>query len=329
MRHARRWSVGALALFLTVGCSDQTTAPSSDFDGGLTLAKRGNFLDEANEALAAQGANFRVYKAEFLGTGVDRNTMGQTLFAFDVGNKHLAQQWVPGDPRREDRTDIAWATDLTEGATSSGLTSPETTAAIANAMDTWASQTCSDGLTLPNIGDYGVDKGIIQFLVGFGGDISDLLAPTLPWDILHAGWLPGAFFDAIAPPNGSQFILAVTFSFWFVDGGGNPTDIDGDGYLDKAIAEIYYNDAWNAPGWEIDMPNDPGPDFDVETVALHEAGHGLAQAHFGQIFLTNANGKVHFSPLAVMNAAYSGVRQGLLGSDLGGHCSMWAQWPNN
>ena len=49
--------------------------------------------------------------------------------------------------------------------------------------------------------------------------------------------------------------------------------------------------------------------FDIETVALHEAGHGLSQGHFGKIHGTVANGKIHFSPRAVMNAAYSGVQR--------------------
>jgi hypothetical protein len=64
-------------------------------------------------------------------------------------------------------------------------------------------------------------------------------------------------------------------------------------------------------------------------VALHESGHGLSQGHFGKAFGTDANGKIHFSPLAVMNAAYSGVQQDLKGSDNAGHCSVWASWPNN
>ena len=43
--------------------------------------------------------------------------------------------------------------------------------------------------------------------------------------------------------------------------------------------------------------------YDIETVALHEAGHGLSQGHFGKAFRTVKNGKLHFSPRAVMNAA--------------------------
>ncbi|MEK7829947.1 MAG: hypothetical protein AAB401_02620, partial [Acidobacteriota bacterium] len=99
-----------------------------------------------------------------------------------------------------------------------------------------------------------------------------------------------------------------------------PTDIDNNGKLDTAFREILYNNAFT---WRINS------NIDVETVALHEAGHGLSQAHFGTAFRTNSNGVLHFAPRAVMNAAYSGVQQHLAGTDNSGHCSIWAHWPNN
>ena len=67
----------------------------------------------------------------------------------------------------------------------------------------------------------------------------------------------------------------------------------------------------------------------MQGTALHETGHGLGQAHFGKIFQTVANGKVHFAPFAVMNAVDPGFpTQVLQGTDRGGHCSIWANWPN-
>ena len=68
--------------------------------------------------------------------------------------------------------------------------------------------------------------------------------------------------------------------------------------------------------------------IDVETVALHETGHGLSQAHFGQIFGTFSNQRIHFAPLAVMNAAVSVQQHTLRGTDNAGHCSIWGSWPN-
>jgi hypothetical protein len=108
---------------------------------------------------------------------------------------------------------------------------------------------------------------------GVGGFGAPFLAA-----IVHAGWPPAAFFDALAP-QGSQFILAVTIPFFFDDASG-PTDTARPGSL-------------------------------------------------RQIFITLANGKVHFAPFAVMNAVDPGFpTQVLQGTDRAGHCSIWGSWPN-
>ncbi len=72
-----------------------------------------------------------------------------------------------------------------------------------------------------------------------------------------------------------------------------------------------------------------GARYDVETIALHEAGHGLSQGHFGKAFVTDSNNVLHFSPRAVMNAAYSGIQTQIGKTDNAGHCSNWNSWPNN
>ena len=84
------------------------------------------------------------------------------------------------------------------------------------------------------------------------------------------------FFNQVAP-GGGDFILAVTFTIIFTDENGNPVDTDNNKKADVAWREIYYNDAFS---W-----ND-GSAYDVETIALHEAGHGLSQDHFGKAFLS-------------------------------------------
>ena len=122
--------------------------------------------------------------------------------------------------------------------------------------------------------------------------------------------LPEDFFTTAL---GSANILAVTLTYTW------GTDIDNNGKQDTALAEIYYTDKRN---WRINA------NYDVETVALHEAGHALSQAHFGEIFRTD-NGKLRFVPRAVMNAAYSSVQQELTGTDVSGHCSIWGSWPLN
>jgi hypothetical protein len=67
----------------------------------------------------------------------------------------------------------------------------------------------------------------------------------------------------------------------------------------------------------------------VESVVLHQTGHGLSQAHFGTLSQTDKNGRFHFSPRAVMNAGYTGVQQRIGRTDNAGHCSLWADWPQN
>ena len=247
------------------------------------------------------GSDFRVDRAEYI-TSDDSGEVGQTVF-FNDRTKQLGVHFVPGDPRRGGRTDITYRVDQAEGAID-GLTVAQTTAAIDRAMATWQNVNCSviPITRLPNLAG---DIGLIEFLNGLGG------APIIAGDIVHAGWLPAGILS-----NG---VIAATFTFIFVSG-GVPTDIDNNGQPDVALREILYNNFFL---WRINA------NIDVETVALHEAGHGLSQGHFGKAFVTNSNGKLHFAPRAVMNAAYSGVQQNIKGTDNGGHCSIWASWPNN
>ena len=236
--------------------------------------------------------------------------MGRTVYFKDVGNKQLTEDFVPG--LSLDGTDnISYYIDETRP--SDDLPVAVTSAAITRAMQTWDDVNCS-ALGLFKIpSDPSISTGFVSALFGFGGSL-DYVA-----DLVHAGWLPAAFFDLLAP-DGSEFILAVTFTIIFTDEDGNPVDTDNNGKIDVAWREIYYNDAF---AWA------DGDDYDVETIALHESGHGLSQGHFGKAFRTNSNNKLHFAPRAVMNAAYSGIQTDIKGSDNGGHCSNWASWPTN
>lgn len=268
-------------------------------------------LVQINAELESAGADFRVEMAEYITTGAG-GQFGQTIYAFNRGNKQLSAHFVPGDPRRGGATDITWLVDGVNVTADGGLTPTQVFDAIDRAMATWQNELCSD-IPLTGFGPYPYDFGYVQYLYGFGG------MPAFYADVTHAGWLPAGFFNAIAPPNGSASILGVTFTFVWVED-GEPTDIDGNGKSDVAFREIYYNDRF---GWKVNGT------YDIETIALHEFGHGLSQAHFGAIFATTSNAKLHFSPRAVMNAAYSGIQQQLTGTDTGGHCSIWAHWPNN
>jgi hypothetical protein len=272
----------------------------------------------ANAQMAADGRPYEIISAETI-TDLESDQAGHTILFRNLGNKQLAFDFVPGDPRRiaggwgGPGTNITFAVDnvnLTNDIAGTGELDE-----IRAAMATWENVNCST-LPLVDRGNTGIDVGAVQRQLGFGG------TGGIAADVTHAGFLPPQFFLLL----GSSNILGVTFTFRFIDAAGNSTDIDNNGVADAAFREIYYNDGFT---WEVD-PNDvPGDGrFDIQTVALHEAGHGLSQAHFGTAYQGD-NGKLHLAPQAVMNAGYIFGQQSLLGTDIGGHCSNWASWPTN
>ena len=270
---------------------------------------------------STQGLKVAVYMAEYITTG-ENNEAGNIVFFNDRGNKQLEGDFVPNlELGSTDGTnDISYYVDDTRPSTD--LSVSLTNQAIDRAMNTWDEVKCSElgmferpfnGNSSGFIARFLSDQieqifGIPDF---FGGS-EDYFA-----DVTHSGWMNGLFFDFIAD-GGSQFILGVTFTIVWTDSDGNLIDLDKNGKYDVAWREIYYNDAFQ---W-----ND-GRTYDVETIALHEAGHGLSQAHFGKAFVNK--GGLHFAPRAVMNAAYSGVQTSIEKTDNAGHCSNWAEWPNN
>ena len=251
-----------------------------------------------------------IYMAEYYTTG-EGGKIGKTVFFSNTGNKKLGADFVPFDNDFFDGTqDITYYIDNTRPT--SEVDVGASNAAIERAMTTWDNITCSDfGLT--QIPSDGRPTGYVAASLGYPGGNFAVWA-----DLTHCGWLDGAFFE-ILEPGGSGFILGVTFTLVWVDSNG-PTDIDNNRKLDVAFREIYFND---------DFPWADGDHYDIETVALHEAGHGLSQGHFGKAFITPKNGKIHFSPRAVMNASYSGIQTGILKTDNAGHCSIWANWLQN
>ena len=267
-------------------------------------------MQSINDQIQAMRENVRLEAVEYF-TAVGQG--GQTIY-FDDRTKQSGDHFMPCDPRRGGFCDISWISDQVDG-TANGPTLADTQTAVNNAMATWDSTKCST-IPLTKLFDLGLDWGYVQFLLGFGG------VPGWWADLTHAGWLPGDFFEAVFGPGGSDVVLGVTFTLVWIDpASGDPTDIDNNGKADVAFRETYYN---NAFPWAIDTDIP----IDVETVVLHETGHGLSQDHFGKLFETDANGKLHFAPRAVMNAGYTGVQQYLRGTDKGGHCSIWGSWPN-
>ena len=315
----RRLLISSAAIALAfVACTDVSVAPETDFEPAFARASAlgdsdveiGDLMDALNVGLAAEGAAYRVAVAEYITNG-ENGEMGNTIIAKNVGNKQLGHDFVPGDLRRTwssaDANSITYAIDQTFDAVPpfGGLDAVATDAAIERATATWGALRCSNpGLSRNN--DFGIDIGLLAFIVGLGG------SPFVFADVQHAGWRDINFGGGT---------IGVTFTFIFISG-GVPTDIDNDGRLDTAFREIYYDPSFN---WADDGASN---NIDVETVAAHEIGHGLSQAHFGKVFV-DRKGNLKFAPKAVMNAVYAGPQQSLLGTDNGGHCSNWAQWPNN
>lgn len=297
------------AVGFLLGCDGASTSP--DELGMSPELNRSN-----NAARRGAAVNYQIGMMEYI-TAPGSNEIGRTVFFSDRGNKQLAFHFVPGDTRRDGRTNMTYIVDQRDGAATGGLGKAQTEGAIDRAMGTWDAQTCSNpAVTKFSLARRRRDLGVVESILGFGGILAFFA------DITHAGWLPVEFFNSppFFPPDGGDFILAATFTFGFIDASGF-TDINNDGKLDAAFREIYYNN--NFP-WGINT----GFPIDVETIALHEAGHGLSQAHFGDLFQTDANGLFHFAPRAVMNAGYTGVQQSIAETDEAGHCSIWGSWPS-
>jgi hypothetical protein len=275
--------------------------------GLLTITPE--YLDGINEVLAAKGMNYRVAAAEYI-TASGSQEAGNTVLSKIVGNKQLGHDFVPDDARRtwsaDDGNTITYAIDTTNDAIpfGGGLSAAETDAAIESATNTWRDVNCSD-LGLTRNPDFGLDIGVVAFINGLGG------SPFILADVQHGGF---------REVNYAGGVIGVTHTFVFTDG-GVPTDIDNNGKADVAFREINYDPSWI---WA----DDGVANIDVETVALHELGHGLSQGHFGKVMIKN-NTALKASPRAVMNALYTGPYAELAGTDNGGHCSNWGEWPNN
>ena len=258
-------------------------ASMNDFNGTL----RAEWMD-----LRAEWMDLRVEQVELLTVGQGRSSSRLHRQPF---------RWVAGDWRREaDGTNLTYLVDLSDGLGSSGLTPAGAEGAIDRAMATWRSDVCLQNLKLvKRVGD-GSDADIFDSRFGYGGFGNYRQA-----DVVHAGWLPPDFFERVTGPGGGQSVVALSATFIYVDREGNPTDFDGDGYLDTAHSEIYYNQGFS---WLADS-------IDAESVALHEVGHALGIGHMGP------------PPTAVMNPVYGGVQRSLLPIDHAALCGVWGSWP--
>lgn len=295
-----------LLLSVFAACTKDDNLKENTLGNNKVLLKNKTVADAQKSA----SAKAVPYKAEYI-TDARLGSGGKIYYFFNTGNKQLDVAFVPRDPWRGGRIDITYAID-DELTQDNGLNNDEAESAIDAAMATWQAQNCSK-LDINKVA-YSGNLGWMSTDLGYSGS-KDWVA-----DIQHSGFLPLAFFDALIP-GGGYSILAVTISYiWIID--GKVIDTDNNGKADLAFSEIYYNDVH-------DWKTNDGSGYDIETIALHESGHGLGQAHFGKAFYNYKNGKFQVAPKAVMNASYTGEQRTLLGTDKAGHCSIWANWPTN
>lgn len=297
-------TLAASALFLAISGCDQP----EDITNREPIDDTFVYMDlpQPSNGRGAAGSKYGVLSAEYV-TAKESGQPGKTIIFRNVGNKQLGAHFVAG--RSLDNTgNVSFY--INENRPPGQLTANRSTQAIKRAMATW------DGVACSELGLYQIpfskklSPGYVSALFGFGGSFNYVA------DVVHGGWLPGEFFDLLAP-GGSSFILGVTFTIIFTNNGA-PTDTNKDGKTDVAWREIYYNKAFS---WG------DGTNFDVETIALHEAGHALSQGHFGKAFLDAGKRQIHFSPRAVMNACYSGIQRNVGKTDNAGHCGLWSNWP--
>ena len=310
----------ALALLAAACGADQAamTAPSFSESAAQSPTRNG-FLDDLNAMLAARGATYRVARAEYVVARHPGHAAGQTVFALDR-ELRLSPRWVPGDSRRAAPSGVlryGHFAPLMSANAGPGARRVDATAAVDAAFGTWNSRTC----TTLDLQKAALPAGVIpSAMLSVPGFTSN---PFLA-EINTLGFLPGAIFEAVLGSGSASNVLGVTFTFiWGSNspGGFVPSDIDGDGRDDTAFKEVWYNDAfrWSLTGGGFDP-------VDIETVALHEIGHTLELGHFGDIFRTEPNGKLHASPRAVMNAAILSRLREPLGTDNAAYCGVFAAW---
>jgi len=313
--------VGALAV---AACQENQAPTTTNTESTPIFAKSPSgdptvlaLMEKANQRLRARGLHLAVETLQYFTVGIGRpsNRIHQQEF-----------RWVPDDPRR-----LAQAEDLTflvatnRGSTASGLSAAQTTGAIQRAFDTWRADAALKKISLIERLYTGGDVTIFDELIDAAAgtsfdDFRRQAGDPFVADIVNAGWLPRAYFETAGGPGGGRGILAFSVSFIFIDDAGNPTDINGDNFLDTALNEVYYNDTFGdrrddraGNPWGIDVVL---PGIDVETVALHENGHSLGLGHFGP------------PPDAVMNPVYAGIRHDPLSADDSGMSAVWSSWPN-
>ncbi|MDZ7717545.1 MAG: hypothetical protein U5K72_01845 [Balneolaceae bacterium] len=272
--------------------------------GGIKEGVYSEHLAEINSQLAEKGFdNIKLVMAETITyTSNGGFQAGQTLLANDR-TKTLPSQWQPNDARRGASGNDLTHTVFSPFAVANGSINSEPD--IDASFETWNNLKKNSGLDILKVP---TPAGVFpSAILSFPGLTQNPFAA----DISTIGFLPGSFFDSVLGPGASASVLGVTFTFTWT---AEPNVI--------ALKEVWYNDnfAWS---------NDGSSGIDIETVALHENGHALGFGHFGRIFVTNGNNKLHVAPRAVMNASYLGPVREPLGTDKASFSNVYGNWPKD
>lgn len=266
--------VVALALLLPAGGFAQQGDSES-----LTI------MLSSNDGLRAQGMDYIVQQIDYFHR--DGSRASARLYQNEF-------RWVPGDARRGSKdASLSVMFDESNGGTS-GIGSSAVANAVRRAQETWAADSCLGKTPLYEAFYTGGDVTVFDGLAGTG-----TIGDPFGADIVAAG-----FNEDISALFGPETV-AFSVTFVFVDGAGVPTDMDGDGRMDTAHNEIYFNPRFD---WTVNR-NEDGTD--IETTALHELGHALGLGHFGS------------PPVSVMNPVYSGVQRDLFPIDHAALCLVY------
>lgn len=310
---------GALAVFLVLGialiisaCDSQTPSITEEESNDPAIASSATLPGDYSDHTLVLGM------AEYITDPASGEMGGVEYFQRDLGNGQLDHDFVYNDPR------AAW--DAVEGL-SFGAKYDNTSADenlenqdfwLSESLRAWENLQCS-GLELTENTISSATPGLVENFFAGGG----LNLGLIEADVTQIGFRG---VSAIFPPGTST--LGVAYTLFWTDAEGNFTDIDNNGKIDAALREIYYNDQYEWADNGIEGPQADGTRvFDFPTVAIHEAGHGLSAAHFGNI--GRLKGELVANPRSIMNAIYGGLLRDLAGRDVATHCSNWAQWPGN